>query len=252
MPNRVGHRPRQTCSTDFPRIYTFRETCLSMNPSWNGPRTAVVGLVVANLVPLVGVIGFGWDLHSLLVVYWLESAVIGTAYVAKIRRTEGEDDPDELPGVKLNDKPLNSFVDKSNGKIAAYFASHYGGFWAIHGIFVFIFPFVFPEMNMASPTVIGMAFVGLAVYHVVSYRINYIGQREYERNGPVTLMIEPYRRVLVLHVTIILGAFAIAGLGVPVAALVVMVLAKTLLDLRGHLREHDRAQRRSPVPTPTD
>ena len=223
-----------------------------MNHSWDEPRTAIVGLVLANLVPLVGVVGFGWDLHSLLVVYWLESAVIGAAYVAKIRRAEGEDDPDELPGVKLNDKPLDSFVGKPNGKVASYFVSHYGGFWLVHGFFVFIFPFAFPGMEMASPTVVGMALVGLVAYHAVSYRINYLGQCEYEHNGPVTLMIEPYRRVLVLHVTVILGAFAIVELGVPVAALVVMVLVKTLLDLRGHLKEHDRARRRSPVPAPTN
>lgn len=221
-----------------------------MRSSVDGPRTAVVGLVVANLVPLVGVVGFGWDLHSLLVVYWLESAVIGTAYVAKIRRAEGEDDPEELPGIKLNDKPLDSFVGKSNGKIASYFFLHYGGFWVGHGVFVFIFPFVFSGMEMASPTVVGVAFVGLAAYHAVSYRVNYVGQFEYERNGPVTLMIEPYRRVLVLHVTILLGAFAIAEIGAPVAALVVMVLVKTLLDLRGHWNEHDRARRR-PRSSPT-
>lgn len=64
-------------------------------------------------------------------------------------------------------------------------------------------------------------------------------------------MVEPYRRVVVLHVTIVLGAIGVAVVGAPVGALVVMVLAKTALDLRGHWREHDRAEQRMP-PAPTD
>ena len=50
---------------------------------WGGPKTAASGLVIADAVPLVGVVAFGWDLHSLLVVYWLESTVIGLETVAK-------------------------------------------------------------------------------------------------------------------------------------------------------------------------
>jgi hypothetical protein len=96
--------------------------------------------------------------------------------------------------------------------------------------------------GLGMEEVVALAGVGLLVHHVVSYRINYVGEREYERVGPVTLMVEPYRRVFVLHLTVVLGAFAVA----PVGALAVMVLAKTALDLRGHRREHDRARRRPP------
>lgn len=60
-----------------------------MRPSWSRPWMAAAMLVLANAVPLVGVVGFGWDLYSLLVVYWLESAAVGVAFVAKIWRADG-------------------------------------------------------------------------------------------------------------------------------------------------------------------
>jgi hypothetical protein len=53
-------------------------------------------------------------------------------------------------------------------------------------------------------------------------------------------MFAPYGRLVVLHVTIILGAIAISTTGAPVAAIVVLVLLKTALDLGLHLREHRR------------
>jgi hypothetical protein len=43
---------------------------------------------------------------------------------------------------------------------------------------------------------------------------------------------------VVLHVTIVAGAFAIGLFGTPIAALVLLVALKTVLDLFFHLREH--------------
>jgi hypothetical protein len=43
---------------------------------------------------------------------------------------------------------------------------------------------------------------------------------------------------VVLHLTIIFGAFAITLIGTPIAALVVLVILKTALDLRFHIASH--------------
>lgn len=221
-----------------------------MAPSWSSSPVAVAGLVAANLVPLAGVLAFGWDLHSILVIYWLENGVVGLESAAKILRASGEDDPDELPSMSFNDRDVASFVGRPRTWIAAFFAVHYGGFWIVHGSFVMVLPLMFPGFAFASPQVVALGLVVLTAYHLISYRLNYVGEREHQGAGPVTLMIDPYRRVLVLHVTIVLGAFAIAALGAPAGALTVMVLAKTLLDLRGHWRVHGRARERTPTSGP--
>jgi hypothetical protein len=54
------------------------------------------------------------------------------------------------------------------------------------------------------------------------------------------MMLAPYGRLVILHLTIILGAMATGWLGSPVGALLVLVGLKTVLDLYFHLREHRR------------
>jgi hypothetical protein len=55
----------------------------------------------------------------------------------------------------------------------------------------------------------------------------------------------PYARVVILHLTIIFGAFAVAILGQPIGALVVMVVLKAGVDLAAHLGERARAAKRT-------
>lgn len=209
-----------------------------------GSRVAVVGLLAGNAIPLVGVLFYGWGVPALLLVYWLESAVVGVESIAKILRAEGTDDPDGLPSMRFNDRSVASFIGSSNRSIAGFFVQHYGIFWLVHGVFVLtVFRGFAPVLDGEWVSVV-VPTVGLAAYHVVSYRLNFVGYREFERRGPVALMIDPYRRVLVLHLTIVLGAFAIGGVGAPVGVVVVMVLVKTALDLRGHWRTHESAAAR--------
>jgi len=239
-----------------------------MRFSWLGPRTAVAGLVGANLVPLVGVLALGWGLHSLLVVYWLESGVVGVESVAKILIAQGEKDNreggrgdaasdrdegtggpgsavagrGERTGVTLRGVSLDSLVGLGNLLVAGFFTVHYGIFWVVHGSFVLSFPILFDDLAPASPTVVATAFVGLAAYHALSFLANYIGKAEYLGASPGALASEPYRRVFVLHFTVLGGAVVLTLIG---GALAVMVLVKTVLDLWAHWQEHERARKRT-------
>jgi hypothetical protein len=68
--------------------------------------------------------------------------------------------------------------------------------------------------------------------------------------SPSGQMGEPYSRVVVLHVTILASGFLIEILGTPLAALVLLVVLKTAIDLRAHLKEHCKAERRlDEIPT---
>jgi hypothetical protein len=63
--------------------------------------------------------------------------------------------------------------------------------------------------------------------HGGSLLTNFVGRGEYRHISPGRQMAEPYKRVVVLHLTILGGAFFVASAGTPVAALVVMVVVKT-------------------------
>jgi hypothetical protein len=228
--------------------------------------TAVVLLVAFNLVPLAGVLWWGWNVYTLLVLYWLENGIIGALNIAKILRAEG------AFGTGIATFRLNGQVSNSRKAMVGFFLMHYGIFWAVHGIFVFLLPLFIGLGSFASdavdgfpPTVrpdgsvdidaffprsedpglrwdvIGVGAIGLVISHTASYFLNFIGRGEYRRISPVAQTMAPYARVIVLHLTILLGAFVSVALGSPVGAVAVLVVVKTIIDLALHLAEHRRA-----------
>ena len=51
-------------------------------------------------------------------------------------------------------------------------------------------------------------------------------------------MVQPYGRVVVLHLAIILGGMAAMALGSPMCSLIVLLALKVALDFRAHVKEH--------------
>jgi cytochrome c oxidase subunit IV len=243
-------------------------------------RTAIA-LVIANAIPLAGVLFFGWSLWTILVLYWVENGIVGLWNIPKILLARGSMLPGFVRAARFTSATATGFTGDTAGSdagpampfigrvaMAAFFVIHYGGFWVVHGIFVFVLPTFLGFGSVASqdtlPTfdpatglpsfappvaaaggfgeivwssvVIGA--VALFISHGVSFFVNYLGQGEYLRRSAVAQMAAPYGRVVVLHLTIIFGAFAIAFLGAPVLLLLVLVVGKTLFDLSLHLREH--------------
>ena len=86
------------------------------------------------------------------------------------------------------------------------------------------------------------ALLALAVSHGVSFGFNFIRRREYVDESIQTLMLAPYNRIVVMHVTILLGGAFVLLLETPLPALVLLVLLKTAVDARFHGREHVKAQ----------
>ncbi|HEY1154001.1 MAG TPA: DUF6498-containing protein, partial [Pseudolabrys sp.] len=50
---------------------------------------SVIALLIANLLPLYGVVALGWDLISLIMVYWLETGIIGFFAILNIALVTG-------------------------------------------------------------------------------------------------------------------------------------------------------------------
>jgi hypothetical protein len=205
-----------------------KPTVRAAQPAVPMPWTSAVALVVANLVPLAGVLFFGWDLASIMVLYWVESGVIAFYTAMKIAIV---------------------------GKLAAiaavpFFVGHFGGFMAAHFLLIYgLFlrgstggwtPGVGPELY-AIFIPIWIPIAALFISHGVSFYTNFIGQREYEHMSVSGLMTAPYNRVMVMHLTLIFGGWIILLIGMPAGALVVLLLLKTAVDLRAHRNEHAAA-----------
>lgn len=195
-------------------------------PRHEGVRASTVALIAANLLPLVGVLLFGWDLGAVMVLYWAESAVIGFYTILKM-----------------------SIVGKFGALFAVpFFLGHFGAFMAAHFAFVYYFfvhaggsvpqnAGVYEELRaLFVPLWPGLA--ALVVSHGISFFLNFIGNREYVGGSMSALMSAPYKRIIIMHLTVIVGGWIVLALGTPAPALIVLVALKLIVDTRAHRREH--------------
>lgn len=101
------------------------------------PSSLVVALLVGvNMIPLFGVLFLGWRLFPIMVLYWLENGIIGLFNLPKIARAP-------LGGLPYSgpDGPAQSIFLLGvfgRGFLMVFFVFHYGIFWAVHGLFVFV------------------------------------------------------------------------------------------------------------------
>jgi hypothetical protein len=217
---------------------------------------AVGGLVAANLLPFAGVLWFGWGVFDVLAVYWVESGVVGALNVPKILLARGRGEGDPTFTATVNGRPVDlsgpdesALVDgphvyAANVPVAAFFVSHYGVFWAVHGVFVlFGLPAFAGTAAGVDASAALLGGVAMLASHGGSFLVNFVGREEYRDVSAATQMSAPYRRVFVLHLTIVGGAFLVVSLGSPVVLVGLLVALKTGFDVVAHLREHRRVER---------
>lgn len=198
---------------------------------------ALISLVIFNCVPLIGVAFFDWSLFSVMLVYWLENVIVGIWNVVKM--ITAKEARESVGGTLF---------------ICLFFIFHYGLFCFVHGIFVFVlFGGAFEGMPFGADTspefkidgfawpVLVAAF-GLFVSHGISYFTNYLGKGEYLEANSHDLMEKPYGRMMLLHVTIVIGGGLVMVLGQPILALVILVVLKIGFDIRAHRKSHSMAQ----------
>ena len=207
-------------------------------------RTALplLALVLANLVPLAGVLFLHWDVGAIVVLYWTENLIIGLYTLLKMLVTGG----------------------RTALGLVLFFCLHYGGFCAIHGVFVLELtafageispdppaarwpgPLVLlqkliyfgQQLLEAAPPEFSWACIALLLSHGVSFVVLFLGQGEYRHTTVNALMSAPYKRIVVLHIAVIAGGFLVVGLGQPLGLLAALVALKTAMDIMLHNRSH--------------
>ena len=215
---------------------------------------AVIALLVANAIPLVGVLFFGWNVWTILIVYWLENGIVGVFNVLRMLKAEGTDD-ESTGRMTMNGRPVDS---NAKASLIPFFCMHYGIFWVVHSIFVLTLPIfgsMAPDGEGADMTsgfdlaTIVLAVIALTISHGVSYYVNFLRGGEYQRVSAAGQMFAPYGRLIVLHMTIIVGGIAIATTGAPAAAIAILVVLKTVMDLGFHLTAHRKIAAGAPSGT---
>ncbi|MCU7960041.1 MAG: hypothetical protein KZQ58_08595 [gamma proteobacterium symbiont of Bathyaustriella thionipta] len=201
-------------------------------------RSSVFFLIAANLLPLLGVLFFGWRVFPVLLLFWLENIVAGLFNLPRIWFSRGDQDDDQARGKKI--------------ATMLFFSLHYGFFTYVHGVFVMTLfgPNSMKQGSIHAAQVLHLisqlhlqwALLALFVSHLFSFLNNYMGRQEYQRATLKQLMNEPYGRVIILHLTILGGGFVLTLLGQPVLGVILLVVIKTVMDVRAHNQRHQRLQ----------
>ncbi|WP_299334957.1 DUF6498-containing protein [Haloplanus sp.] len=206
-------------------------------------ETRRVGSVaaVANLVPLVGVLTLGWDVYSLLLLYWLESLV--TVLLAAAKALFAERGSPGVPDIE----PLHELREKRGGwrltsRIPAVyprnvpFAASILGFWIVA-----VFPVSLLYWLTAGPAIrpsldLLVAGIGLLITQVDEFRSDYLAGRAYTEVSAQEILREPVQLGLVL---LVLGF--VAGIGDRPDGLFLLtgiVIAKTAASVYRIVTEH--------------
>lgn len=189
---------------------------------WNSLSSLT--LILANLIPLLGVLIAGWDIGQIMLLFWAESAIVGYYNLCKMW--------------KIGRWSLLFY--------GPFFVGHYGAFMAVHLLFIYALFIgdiegdvdvsrnqVFNDMQVLWP-----ALLGLLISHGISYYVNFVKTNKGQGRTMALQMQEPYRRVMIMHVTLIFGGFLTLSLGSNVGALMLLLLLKIAADLRSHVSQH--------------
>lgn len=237
----------------------FRDLIPFIRPSNRKGFTSFMLLIAANSIPVIGVTFFNWHPIVLLVIYWAESAIIGIFNLVMMF--------------------ISGIIEKgvfspSGAGLAAifcpFFTFHYGLFMLVHGVFIAVMYMVVTAGSLSGSGESGFelmrviqiffpaewtlrgfmeselsAVAALFINHLVSFYMNFIRTKEYNHTTPPDYMVRPYKRIVVMHITIILGFFTIVLSGLKGAGVIIIwVTLKVLADLKMNMGDLDAMQKK--------
>ncbi|MEM8616899.1 MAG: DUF6498-containing protein [Pseudomonadota bacterium] len=185
-------------------------------------RDAVAWAILAvDLFPIVAVLTLGWGAAALVFLYWLENLIVGAVALAKMIGSSIHNGPLAIAGMFF---------------LGPFFIVHYGMFCFVHGIFVAAFaevqvgnspdffgPFGLINLALSSGVMMPMFISAIIGLQAFLYLRDFIGRGEYKKVPFDEHMIAPYGRVVVLHIGIFAGAFALAAIGEPLWGILALI-----------------------------
>ena len=167
-------------------------------------------LIIANLIPVIGVLFLNWNAKEVFLVYCLETIIIGCFTLLKMLITGLVKKKDDWHNQgSVSKQPFWFFM--------LFFLVHYGLFVAVQmGIFFAVSgigdQYGVPFFNFFSqwPSMLtNDAYIMLGVF-IVSYGFrlttDFILSGDYKTSSIGYLMFQPYGRIFIQQVTVILGS----------------------------------------------
>lgn len=192
----------------------------------------LLGLAV-DLLPVYGVIAWGWGAAPLVLLYWMENIVIGAMTIPRI----------VISGASYGGLGLLAGVG-----LSAFFVFHYGLFCMVHGTFLIAFASIamspeamssMPMMDLlgmfqfsfASGLHVAWILYVIAGFQVVVFFWEFVIKGEWKNTNPMAEMFAPYGRIILLHFAIFAGAGALFLLGEPMIGVLGLIALRALFGV---------------------
>ena len=210
----------------------------------------LVGLV-ANLIPLAGVLYWQWDTFQLLMLYWMETVIVAFWTIRRLAR---------LPQDQLGTMTVNGQVRAATGPaLTGFFTLHAGAFIAVHLLFLFVLfsgewlkrvhgvGSFFSELFLVNGIWLALLVMFLAGWIAYLVKETPVYPRKMERGLYPRKVVaqEPqsqtgdavgsvigglYVRIVIMQIAIIAGGIFAQSYG-SIAPLLIVIGFKTLFDL---------------------
>ncbi len=217
-------------TTDLRAQNWFVRLAKILNPS--------MALILTNTVPLVGILLLGWSVLETVVLYWLESGIIGLSTLVLLFLMPIT--PADRAGTPFNAKLF----------LIPFFIGHFSLFMVAH-LFLIIFFLGDPdqanilwqagEMFWNIPS-LRWSLLSLFVGHVYAFVVDYLLTGKYQEplrkeNVFDVVLLRPYKRIFIMQFTVLLSAGAILILRLPQPMVLAMVTVKIYFDWLSYKKE---------------
>lgn len=185
-------------------------------------------LILANIVPIIGVLFFNWAPMDVIFIYWLETLFIGFFNIIKMIFA-----PEKYFFYKFIFIPLFILI--------------FGAFQAFQGVFILkVIPHLIQQFTgeYIEIAILGYAdylfwpSLALLVSHLFSLIWNFFLMKEYKTADMSILMVQPIPRVFFQQCIAVFGCFALLITNSPLVLMILVILAKIYIDLKAHLKSH--------------
>lgn len=206
-------------------------------PDVSRNAVALSGLAV-DLIPIWGVLAWGWDASALVMLYWLENVVLGGVTLLRIFF------------IHVGRRGFWGLV--AGLWAGALFTLHYGLFSFGHGgILLEVFGAWndIPDRDTLAGTITGMlqAATGfgahmvwvlgaLVCWHAFAFTLRDVATGELLKANPEEVAFEPYGRVIVFHIGVLFVAATLEYLGDAGIGALALVLARAAWGLWTNVR----------------
>lgn len=195
-------------------------------------------IILMNLIPLFGVLYLGWDARALILAYFLETIIVVLFHAIRLWYVHWRwGNLPETEARRLQYKPTNGAAQMPGSFMPIFLL-------LFCGIFIFVQSFIlggfaeksfpngiFQAMYEAAIGSLAWVLISFSMWQLVVFTREIITNK-YEGWPAEELVLQPFKRIMVQQLTVILGGFVIM-FGGGMAYLVVLVMVNIAIDIFG-------------------